>query len=74
MGIKHVHGSTITLNGCKVEIDGDVVYSLIPPRIHGFNGVVHIIGDVGSPNGDLIFGNEPKAKVSPGLLVDEIKP
>jgi len=74
MGIKHIHGSTTTLNGCKVEIDGDVVYSLIPPRINGFNGVVHITGDEGSPNGDLFFGNELKGKVTSILLVDEIKP
>jgi hypothetical protein len=31
MGTKHVHGSTTTLNGCKVEIDCDVIFSLIPP-------------------------------------------
>ncbi len=74
MGTKHVHGTTTTLNGCIVEIDGDVVYSLIPPRIHGFNGVVHIIGDAGSPNGDLFFGVEPNAK-SPSIIpVDQVKP
>ena len=27
MGIKHIHGSTTSLNGCKVDIDGDVEYS-----------------------------------------------
>jgi hypothetical protein len=73
MGTKHVHGSTITSNGCKVEIDGDVVYSLIPPRINGFNGVVHITGDIGSPNGDLFFGTEPKTKLPSIQVVDEIK-
>ena len=38
MGIKHVHGSTTSLNGCKIDIDGDLDYSLIPPRINGFHG------------------------------------
>jgi hypothetical protein len=29
MGSKQVHGSTTSLNGCKVDIDGDIEYSLI---------------------------------------------
>jgi hypothetical protein len=33
MGINHVHGKTTSSNGCKVEIDGDVIYSLIPPLL-----------------------------------------
>ena len=37
MGIKHIHGNTTSLNGCEVEIDGDVVFALIPPRIHCFS-------------------------------------
>ena len=57
MAVKHVHGSTTSLNGCKVEIDGYVVYSIIPPRITGFRGAVHISGGQGCPNGDLFFGN-----------------
>jgi hypothetical protein len=32
MAVKHIHGSTTTLNGCTVEIDGDVVYALSPPH------------------------------------------
>jgi len=39
MGVKHVHGSTTSLNGSKVDIDGDVEYSIIPLRINGFHGV-----------------------------------
>ena len=58
MAVKHVHGSTTSLNGCKVEINGDVVYSLIPPRIIGFRGAVHISGGQGCPDGDLFFGKE----------------
>jgi hypothetical protein len=58
MAVKYVLGSTTTLNGCKVEIDGDVVYALFPPRISGFRGVVCIAGGPGCPNGDLFFGNE----------------
>ena len=53
MGIKHVHGSTTSLNGCKVDIDGDVEYSLIPMRITGFHGSVHLSGEKDVPNGDL---------------------
>jgi hypothetical protein len=59
MGIKHVHGSTTSLNGCKVDIDGDVEYSLIPMRITGFHGSVHLSGEKDVPNGDLYFGIEP---------------
>ena len=59
MGIKHIHGSTTSLNGCKVDIDGDVEYSLIPLRITGFHGSVHLDGEKGGPNGDLYFGIEP---------------
>jgi hypothetical protein len=58
MAVKHVQGSTVSLNGCKVEIDGDVIYAVFPPRISGFCGVVHIVGRSGCPNGDLFFGNE----------------
>ncbi len=62
MGIKHVHGSTTSLNGCKIDIDGDLDYSLIPPRINGFHGTVHLSGEPGVPNGDLYFGIEPKGE------------
>jgi hypothetical protein len=61
MGIKHVHGSTTSLNGCKVDVDGDIVYSMIPPRITGFHGTVHLSGEEGYPNRDLYFGIEPKS-------------
>ena len=73
MGIKHVHGSTTSLNGCKVEIDGDVDYSLIPPRINGFHGMVRLSGEQGVPNGDLFFGIEPKDS-APILEFGERKP
>jgi hypothetical protein len=69
MGKKHVHGTTTSLNGCKVEIDGDVEYALIPPRITGFHSTVHISGGIGCPNGDLYFGIEPKDGVAPTLPV-----
>ena len=59
MGIKHIHGSTTSLNGCKVDIDGDVEYSIIPLRITGFHGAVHLSGEKDVPNGDLYFGIEP---------------
>jgi hypothetical protein len=57
MAVKHVQGSTTSLNGCKVEIDGDVIYAVLPPHIIGFRGVVHITGGEGCPNGDLFFGS-----------------
>jgi len=60
MAIKHVHGKTTSLNGCEVEIDGDIVFSLIPLNLTGFHGTVHIKGGPGCPNGDLYFGIEPK--------------
>jgi len=62
MGTKHVLGSTTSANGCKVEIDGDIIYTLLPLRISGFNGTVHISGGVGCPNGDLCFGTAIKGK------------
>ncbi len=71
MGKKHVKGTTTSLNGCKVEIDSDVVYTLIPLRITGFQGVVHISGEPGCPNGDMYFGIEPKDGVAPTLSVGE---
>ena len=74
MGVKHVHVITTSLNGCKVEIDGDVEYGLIPARFTGFHGAVHISGGLGCPNGDLYFGIEPKSRVESILPVDEIKP
>jgi len=73
LGIKHVHGSTTSLNGCKIDIDGDVDYSLIPPRINGFHGTVHLSGEQGVPNGDLFFGIEPKGN-TPILEFGERKP
>ena len=73
MAIRRVHGSTTSLNGCKVEIDGYVMYSLIPPRITGFRGSVHISGEPGCPNGDLYFGTQPKGKVAPNMPVDKRK-
>jgi hypothetical protein len=72
MGIKHIHGSTTSLNGCKVDIDGDVHYSLIPPRITGFHGSVHLSGEQGVPNGDLYFGIEPDGS-EPILSLSEQK-
>jgi hypothetical protein len=72
VGRKHVHGKTTSLNGCKIEIDGDLVYTLLPIRITGFQGVVHIIGgQPGSPNGDLYFGIEPKDATTPDITVNE---
>jgi hypothetical protein len=62
MGIKHVHSNLTSLNGCEVEVDGDVEYSLIPLRVTGFHGSVHISGGDGCPNGDLYFGIEPEDK------------
>jgi len=74
MGIKHTHVITTSLNGCIVEIDGDVAYGLIPPRLTGFHGVVHISGGTGCPVGDLCFGIEPKGKAAWTLPADESKP
>ena len=50
-----------SLNGCKVDVDGDIVYSMIPPRITSFHGTVHLSGEEGYPNRDLYFGIEPKS-------------
>jgi hypothetical protein len=44
------------LNGCKIDIDGDVEYSLMPPRITGFHVAVHLSGGQGVPNG-VVFQN-----------------
>ena len=74
MGIKHIHGGTTSLNGCKVDIDGDVHYSLIPLRIIGFHGSVHLSGDQGVPNGDLYFGIEPDGNDEPILSFNKQKP
>ena len=74
MGIKHIHGSTTSLNGCKVDIDGDVHYSLIPLRITGFHGSVHLSGQQGVPNGDLYFGIEPNGNNEPILSFVQQKP
>ena len=74
MGIKHVHQTMISLNGCKVEIDGDIEYSLIPLHVTGFHGMVRISGGPGCPNGDLYFGIEPKDRVEPTLPAGELKP
>ena len=74
MGNKHVHEIMATLNGCKVEIDGEVEYALIPPNVTGSHGVVHISGGPGCPNGDLYFGIEPKDTDAPTLPVGEVKP
>jgi hypothetical protein len=73
MGIKHVHGSTTSLNGCKVDIDGDIEYSVIPPRIIGFHGSVHLSGEQGVPNGDLYFGIDPNSS-TPILEFGQPKP
>jgi len=75
MAIKHVRAMTTSLNGCKVEIDGDVSYGLIPPRLIGFHGVVHLSGgSPGCPEGDLYFGLEPHGKAITMLPVGEGKP
>ena len=73
MGIKHIHGSTTSLNGCKVDIDGDVEYSIIPLRITGFHGAVHLSCEKDVPNGDLYFGIEPNGG-KPILEFGERKP
>jgi hypothetical protein len=73
MVIKHVHGKTMSSNGCKVEIDGDVIYSLIPPRITGFRGSVHISGASDCPNGDLHFGTETNNRTTLGMPVGKFK-
>ena len=67
MGIKHIHEIVTSLNGCKVEIDGVLEYTVIPPRMKGFHGVVHLSGKSSCPNGDLYFGIEPKGRVAPTL-------
>ena len=69
MGNRHVHEIITSLNGCKVEIDGVLEYTVIPPRITGFHGVVHISGGSGCPNGDLYFGIEPKGRMASTLPV-----
>ncbi len=63
MGTKHVSGSTKSTNGCKVDIDGDIIYTLIPLRISGFSGTIHIDGEIGCPNGDLYFETKDMDKV-----------
>jgi hypothetical protein len=74
MSIKHVHGSTTSLNGCKVDVDGDIEYSLIPLRITGFHGMMHLCGEEGYPNRDLYFGIEPKSGTTSNLsLVNKEK-
>jgi hypothetical protein len=60
MGIKHVHENLTSLNGCKVEIDGDIDYSIIPLRENGFHGSVRISGGDGCPNGDTSALNRRK--------------
>jgi len=65
MGTKRVSGSTTSINGCKVEIDGDVIYTLLPLRITGFSGKVHISGGKGCPNGVLFFEPEIREKAMP---------
>jgi len=72
MGIKRIHGSTTSLNGCKVDIDDDVECSVIPLRITGFHGLVHLDVEKGGPNGDLYFGIEPNGE--PILEFGERKP
>jgi hypothetical protein len=74
MGIKHIHGSTTSFNGCKVDIDGDVEYSIIPLRITGFHGSVHLSGGQEVPNGDLYFGIEPDGNKEPILSFGERRP
>ena len=74
MGNRHVHEIMTSLNGCKVEIDGEVEYGVIPPRVIGFHGLVRISGGPGCPNGDLYFGIEPKGGDVPPLPVPESKP
>jgi len=74
MGKKHIHSVTTSLNGCKVEIDGDIEYALIPPRVTGFHGAVRISGGPGCPNGDLYFGIEPDDKNKSFLPLEEEKP
>jgi hypothetical protein len=74
MGIKHIHGSATSLNGCKVDIDGDVHYSLILLRIIAFHGSVHLSGEQSVPNGDLYFGIEPDGNNAPLLSFNEQKP
>jgi len=32
-----------------VEIEGDVIYPLLSPRINGFRGAVHIVADRAVP-------------------------
>ena len=71
MGIKYVYGTPTSLNGCKVEIDGDVEQALIASRIAGFHGTVHLSGGQDCPNGDLYFGIEPKGRAAPILPGDE---
>jgi hypothetical protein len=67
MGIRHVHGSATSLNGCKVDVDGDIIYSLILLRITGFHGTVHLSGEEGYPNRNLYFGIEPKSGTTSNL-------
>jgi hypothetical protein len=42
-------------------------YSLMPPRVTGFKGTVHLSGEQGYPNRDLHFGIEPKCGTTPNL-------
>jgi len=74
VGIKHVHTIVTSLNGCRVEVDGDVEYTLLPPRLVGFHGAMRISGGAGCPNGDLYFGVEPKGKVALTLPASENRP
>ncbi len=55
MGKKNVKLTLTSKNGCTVEINGTVEYSIIPPSIDGFSGTVTISGGQGCPNGTLNF-------------------
>ena len=55
MAKKRVHTTLTDRNGCTVEIDGEVEYSIIPPRFDGFSGTVTVGGGASCPRGALSF-------------------
>ena len=58
MGIKHIHGTTTSLNGCKVDIDGRRPILHYTFTYYRFSRVpVHLSGEKDVPKWRLVFRN-----------------
>lgn len=69
---KHIDITVTATNGCTIHVVGDVSYTIVPPRVQGFQGTVTIGGGSNCPHTTLTinWANKTPNSENAGLEFD----